>query len=203
MLFALLALLFALGSAGMSYRELLRARRSASFACELFARAKSGVLLSSVVGEPEAVELARAALTASSREHAVAALNELSFDVAGGGARAVAVPRSAARIALAAGTCAAVFEMARTLSVGPALTWVVAAFALGALGALACGLLGRAAQAHESARREAYSRLTRLVLRRFDGADVPSAEEGNEELRAPPGHAARTVGEVDPDRRAR
>jgi hypothetical protein len=119
-----------------------------------------------LLGHAEAEKCVSAVLDAPSRAHALAELNELVSDAARLLGTDAAVPRSAARVALSAGTLLALVELARTLPGGRvSVGWVLCAFACGTSSALAAQLMGRLADCRARQLREAWNAFAQALSR--------------------------------------
>ena len=118
------------------------------------------------MGARAAEALLRDVLGARSRAHAVAEVNDRLFDADRELQAGASIPRSAARIALAAGALLGIIELARTFG-GPEsrLVSALAAFGGGLVSALVCCNFGRLADSRAAVRRDAWNELSRALLR--------------------------------------
>ncbi len=123
--------------------------------------------------EPTLAELVEAIATAPTRRAGIAELNDRVAELARELEVEALVPRAAGRIALFGGVGLAIVSVALRLgdAGGPELTAPLLAFALGLSGALACTILGRAADARSQRQREAWSELRRTLDRALPERD--------------------------------
>lgn len=117
--------------------------------------------------------LAREARAPSETEQRayIAELNEATIEIGAGLARAAGVPRRCAKAALSLGALVALLDAAELLRGDGFRPWLapVVSFLGGAVGALGCTLLGRAAEAEARRLRTGWATLIRRSTR-----DVPS-----------------------------
>jgi hypothetical protein len=108
--------------------------------------------------------------SASGARAQVADLNEATIEIGGGIARAGLVPKSCAKAALSLGALVALLESAELVR-GNQPLWLAPAISFmgGAVGALGCLLIGRAAENEARRLREEWATLIRRSVR-----DVPS-----------------------------
>lgn len=97
----------------------------------------------------------------------VAALNEATLEIGAGLARAGGVPRSCAKAALSLGALVALLQAADRVRGDGSQPWLgpVVSFVGGCLGAFACALIGRAAEAESRRLRGDWSALIRRSSR--------------------------------------
>jgi hypothetical protein len=156
MWWTIFALCVELGLVGESYRQ-LRAVRALWDIAEPHLRQRR-------TASPNA------APSASEARAQVADLNEATIEIGGGIARAGLVPKSCAKAALSVGALVALLESAELVR-GNQPLWLAPAISFmgGAVGALGCRLIGRAAEAEAQRLREEWATLIRRSVR-----DVPS-----------------------------
>jgi hypothetical protein len=114
---------------------------------------------------------ARAQPSENEQRAHVAELNEATIEIGAGLARAGGVPRRCAKAALSLGAFVALLEAAELLRGDGSRPWLapVCSFLGGCVGALGCGLIGRAAEAEARRLRADWAALIRRSAR-----DVPS-----------------------------
>jgi len=125
-------------------------------------------------GQWAAVAALSEVLEAPTHAYGVAIINEQLGDVRRELDVGAEVPRSAARIALAAGTVLSVLAIARGLQRGGLmLGWAMAPFLVGLVGAVACMQLGRSAERHASSHRDAWNGLRSVFTTLLPAEDAP------------------------------
>lgn len=153
-------------------------------------RASRERLLAKLPPDGELARTAREVLDAPHRAARVAVLNEALGEVARELDVSREVPKSATRVALASGALSALVELGRRVpdEGAQALAAAAPAFSVGLVGAVACILLGRAAEERGRRARNGWDRLGRILERLIaesDNVGAPPAQQ-----RVDPGPAA-------------
>jgi len=132
-----------------------------------------------LVGSPAAEALVEHVVSAPSRAHAVAEVNDRLLDVDRELRAGAAIPRSAARIALGTGALVGIIQVARTLGgPDPMIGSALLAFGGGVIAAVICWNFGRLADSRVRALRDAWNDLTRALLRLAPAGNAEAPGEG-------------------------